>query len=504
MKAIVAFAFYLLTTICCFSTTWHVGPTRTYTLPSQVRLLVSDGDTIYIDGAIYSNDATKWINKNLQFIGLGTGANRTILRYSGDIPNAKGIFVFETPGTCDNAYIENIVFDGAQVSDANGGNGAAIRYQANNLHVTNCKFMNCQNGILEGHNSVTGSNVIIENSEFENNGYQLSNDPNHSGYEHNIYIGASTDTLLVQNCYFHDPRGQANSLKTRAQRSYILNNMIDEAAGYGSWEINIAQGGLNVIIGNVIIQGPSSANHGIVGYDAATNLLEDFYFINNTVINKFQGSMKYFNITPTSGITTFKIYNNIFASVPGTNNTMFTGNIPSVLDTLANINVSDYSTLGFRDPSINDYWLTSTSNLAIDAGVSAGNTNTGYPLLPLNQFQSYNAALLPRTIVNGTIDIGAYEFENMTGTSSENITNNGIVIYPNPSNGTIFLEGASSLTGIVKIELYNSFGQLVFTNEINFSKDRAMIHVPNFSEGIYFVKITTCNSSITNKIIVLH
>ncbi|MBK6524044.1 MAG: hypothetical protein IPG08_18030 [Sphingobacteriaceae bacterium] len=157
---------------------------------------------------------------------------------------------FETPGTCDNPYIENIVFDGAQVSDANGGNGAGIRFQAKDITVKNCKFINCQNGILEGNGSVTTSNVMLLNSEFENNGYQLPNDPTHSGYEHHIYISASADTLWVENCYFHRPRGQANSLKTRAQRSYILYNLIDEeATGYGSWELNIAQGGLNVIVG---------------------------------------------------------------------------------------------------------------------------------------------------------------------------------------------------------------------------------------------------------------
>ena len=136
----------------------------------------------------------------------------------------------------------------------------------------------------------------------------------YSGYEHHIYINASTDTLIVENCYFHRPRGQANSLKTRAQRSYILYNLIDEeATGYGSWEINIAQGGLNIIIGNTIIQGSAGANHGIIGYDAATNPLEDFYFVNNTVINQYAGNIKYFNTVPASGINTFKIYNNIFA-----------------------------------------------------------------------------------------------------------------------------------------------------------------------------------------------
>src|SRR3954467_2361430 len=98
----------ILFTHAAFSTAWNVGAGRTYTKPSQVATLVQNGDTIYIDGGIYANDAVKWTKKNLVFIGLGTAGNRTTLQYSGDIPNGKGIFVFETAGTCDNPYLENI------------------------------------------------------------------------------------------------------------------------------------------------------------------------------------------------------------------------------------------------------------------------------------------------------------------------------------------------------------------------------------------------------------
>src|SRR5690349_14902963 len=111
----------------CFAMVWQVGATRTYTAPGQVASFVQDGDTINIDGGIYNNVAVKWTKKNLKFIGQGTGNNRATMRYTGDIPNGKGIFVFETPGACDNAYLENIVFDSAQVSDGNGANGAGIR-----------------------------------------------------------------------------------------------------------------------------------------------------------------------------------------------------------------------------------------------------------------------------------------------------------------------------------------------------------------------------------------
>ncbi|HEY0047611.1 MAG TPA: T9SS type A sorting domain-containing protein [Flavobacterium sp.] len=492
----------LITSYSSNATVWNVGATQTYTLPSQVRLLVQDGDTIYIDGGIYANDATKWTKKNLKFIGLGTGNNRTILKYTGNIPNGKGIFVFENNGISDNPYIENIVFDGAQVSDADGANGAGIRFQANNITIVNCKFVNCQNGILEGNNNVTTSNTIIEDSEFQNNGYQEQNNSSHSGYEHHIYIGASTDTLIVKNCYFHHPRGQANSIKTRAQRSYILYNFIDEGdSGYGSWEINIAQGGLNVIIGNVIIQGTSGANHGIIGYDAATNALEDFYFINNTVINKYVGNIKYFNISPASGINIFKIQNNIFASVSGATNTMYGGNIPVALNNSNNYISSNYLALGFTNPALNNYSLTAAATNVIDTGASPGFTNLSYPLTPLSMYQSYDSELMPRTTI-GTVDIGAYEYSGALATS-ENHLHPHIAVYPNPSDGTfkISIENAL-LVDTYNLEIYNIDGRKVYSSTDMHFQQPNEVSLANNTKGIYFLRLYNSAGNFCQKIVV--
>ncbi len=481
---------------------WHVGTTQTYAMPSAVKNLVQDGDTILIDGGIYANDATQWTNRNLKFIGMGKGSNRTVLQYTGDIPNHKGIFVFDTPGTCDDAYIENIVFDGAQVSDADGANGAGIRYQATNLTVKNCKFMNCQNGILEGHASVSASNVIIENCEFFNNGYQLPN-ASHSGYEHHIYISASADTLAVMNCWFHHPRGQANSLKTRAQRSFILFNLIDEeATGYGSAELNIAQGGLNIIMGNIIIQGAAGANHGIIGYDAATNVLEDFYFINNTVINQYAGNMRYFNTAPATGINTFKIYNNIFASVAGANVTLFSGNTPAVLDTAHNLVVADYSALGFADPSASDYSLTAAATAAIDKGTHAGTSNTSYSLTPAHAYQSYAAALLPRPVMGNAIDIGAYEYSPPSAIT-EKPSLLQVAVYPNPASGKfrVAVNGWHQPENM-RMEIYNVRGDLVYSTRDLQPQLLNETNLPGLPEGIYMVKLIAGSNSACSRVVV--
>lgn len=493
---------FSIVTFFASAASWLVGPTQTYTLPSQVRNLVQDGDTILIEGGTYSNDATKWVKKNLKIIGLGSGANRTILQYIGDIPNGKGIFVFETPGSCDDAYIENIVFDGAQVSDGDGANGAGIRFQANNLTVNNCMFMNCQNGILEGNGAVTTSNVVIENSEFVNNGYQLQNDPTYSGYEHHIYISASADTLLVRNCYFHHPRGQANSVKTRAQRAFILYNFIEEeASGYGSWELNIAQGGLNVIMGNVIIQSESGANHGIVGYDAATNALEDFYFVNNTVINRYVGNNKFFNVVPSAGINTFKIYNNIFASVTGASNTLFGGNIPAVLDSANNFIEANYLSLVFSNVAVGDYNLTSASTMLIDQGVSAGITTTGFPLTPDFMYSGFDQSLVVRNMV-GTIDIGAYEYSGSV-TANNSMYISSILVYPIPTVGDLNVE-LSEIQGSEDwiIELVDLQGKIVIRKNIESVLKKTIVETSTLSRGTYILKVCSKREVLIKKIVV--
>jgi hypothetical protein len=480
-------SFTIVLTTCFFNfinaKTWMVGAARTYTKPSQVASLLGNGDTVLIDGGLYANESVKWSKKDLKIIGLGSTSNRTIIQYTGDLPNGKGIFVFEANGVCDNAYINNIVFDGAQVSDANGANGSGIRFQAKDLRVENCKFMNCQNGILEGNGAVSTSNVYIMNSEFVNNGYQLQNDPTYSGYEHNIYISASADTLWVEGNWFHKPRGQANSLKTRAQRCYILYNYIDEEyGGYGSWEINIAQGGLNVIMGNVIIQGTNGANHSIVGYDAATNTLEDFYFINNTVVNQYKGNVKYFNVVPATGVNTYKIYNNIFSSCQGSNTSMFSGNVPSALDTAANVWDNDYLYFGFENPLNYNYLLKYSATQALDKGVNAGVSSEGFSLVPEHIFGSgSNMQLWPRLPYGPKIDLGAYEFIPPIGIQQENKID--FTLYPNPSRGTLQIKG---ITQSVHCKVYSITGALLLETDLNANEN---LDVSQLEKGVYFLSL---------------
>ena len=485
----------ILIGLTSYATIWQVGSAQTYTLPSAVKNLVNDGDTIYIDGGIYSNDAVKWIKKNLKFIGLGTSGNPTVMQNTGDIANGKGIWVFEQPGVSDNAYIENITFDGAQVSDGNGGNGAGIRYQSANLTIKNCIFKNCQNGILEG-GSYSGSNVIIEDSEFDNNGYAGS-DGSLFGYEHHIYISANTDTLIVRNCYFHDIRGEGNSLKTRAQRNYILYNLIDEAAGYGSWELNLAQGGLCVVVGNVIIQGTSGANHGIISLDAATNPIQELYFTNNTIINKYAGNARFMSTIPSTGVNVFKFYNNIFASAPGASNTIFATNIPAVIDTSKNILITDYATYGFVNTAANNFNLLSSASSAIDKGTACGSASTGYSLTPAFMYDSNLTPLSARSIIGSAIDIGAYEYNPGVGIAENN--EEKIFVYNDYTQHQIIISFPAN-SGSAEIVIFDITGNKVkaFSNadsHFNWNYD-------GLSKGMYFITLNSGVNSLAKKFLV--
>lgn len=467
--------------------TWKIGAAQTYTSCSSIVNLVQNFDTIKIDGGVYLNDPVQWTKNNLVFIGLGTGTNRSIMKWTGgDIANGKGIWVFGNAATTGSITIDNVVFEGARVSDANGGNGAGIRYQAKNLTIRNCLFSGCQNGILEG-GSYTGSHISIQNTEFNNNGYEVTGGV-HSGYEHAIYISAQTDSLLVRNCYFHDPRGEGNSVKTRAQKSYILYNRIDEANGKGSWEINIAQGGLSVIIGNTIIQGPNSINRGMISYDAATNPIEDFYFINNTVINKFPGNFKYFNVTPTSGINKYKVYNNVFSTITGANLTAFiSGTLGVAMDTLANRILPNYTTVGFVNPTAGNFQLTSSAISLINNSVNAGTASNGYNLNAIFEYVNFNSPLAPRSVSGPASDIGAYEFLIPTSLA-ENGGLASLVCYPNPATDVLTVDLGLTTYNTAEMFIYNSEGKEV--KKVLLGKSKTNINLDaELKNGLYFYKV---------------
>ena len=79
-------------------------------------------------------------------------------------------------------------------------------------------------------------------------------------------------------------------------------------------------------------------------------------------------------------------------------------------------------------------------------------------------------------------------------------SNNDIVIHPNPSNGTFYLESKeSSLLEINKIEILDISGQLIKT--ISNQNLNAQVNVSDLSSGVYFVRFNNNNSSFVKRVV---
>lgn len=319
--------------------TWHVGPGRQYTAPTQVMALVATGDTVEIDAGLYVKDVGAW---NADSLVLRCSSGYAHLDAQDTAAQRKAIWVINGKHT----YVEGIEFSRCAISDADGGNGAGIRLQAPGLECRRCYFHDNQEGILTGKD--TTSDILIEACEFSRNGVETG--PNR-GYEHHIYIGEDR-TLTVRFCYFHEAI-VGHELKTRAHTSYILyNHIVDGTTGDASYSIDIPQGGLAFIVGNTMEKGPKAENSPVITYGeewkpGVFNPDSEIYIVNNTFVTD-RATTTFVRIAP--GTLVAKLTNNIFAGAA----TVWTGSV----DTASNIVKSDTAFFHFRHSQSYDYAIT--------------------------------------------------------------------------------------------------------------------------------------------------
>lgn len=333
----------------------QVGATRAIRTIAAAARLARDGEVIEIDAGDYRGDVAVWSQNNLVIRGVG---GRPRLDASGASAEGKGIFVVRG----DNVEIDNLHFTNSRVPDQNG---AGIRHETGRLVVRNSLFIDNEEGILTGNDA--SLTLEVYNSEFSGNGYG-------DGFSHNIYVGR-IGKFILEGSYF--VRGNEGHLvKTRARESRIFYNRItDESAGTASYEIDLPNGGLAYIVGNLIEQSPGSPNSTIVSYGAeglfwTTNELN---FAHNTVINnKLSAPSSQFVRTVAS--STARLINNLFVG-PGT---------LALGGTAIQSGNQNTTTSEFVNASSYDLHLRASSPLAA-SGVDAGTVN-GVSLTPIREY----------------------------------------------------------------------------------------------------------------------
>ena len=353
----------------------RVGAKRELKRPSAAAQIARDGDVIEIDAGVYDGDAAVWRQHRLTIRGVG---GRAHLRADGAQTEGKGTWVVKGNETT----IESVELSGAKVPD---GNGAGIRLEGTGLTVRNCYFHDNENGILTGANQ--GSDVVVEHSEFARNG---SGD----GYTHNLYIGNVRSFTLRFSYVHHAVVG--HNVKSRAVRNNITyNRIMDENDGRSSYAIDLPNGGLSFVIGNIIQQGPATENPTIVSYGAEglRQPLNELYFVNNTVVNDLPGGGRFLFVR--AGAEPARVVNNVFSG---------RGDVLSGPGELRN-NVVTART-DFVDPADFDYRLKAGA-AAIGRGVDPGSAQ-GFELRPTAEY-AHKTGKRPRD-TSGKLDAGALEY----------------------------------------------------------------------------------------------
>jgi hypothetical protein len=375
------FAALLFAASAASADTLKVGPNQKYAKPSEAFKAATDGDVIEIDSAgVYDGDVATITANNLTIRGVGR--QRVKLPANGNDAGGKAIWVIKG----SDATVENIEFSGARVRDRNG---AGIRPEGRNLTVRNCRFYDCENGILGG-----AGEILIEYCEFEHCG-PVSNPATHS-----LYIGQSCTKLVFRYNYSTDVI-QGHLLKTRAKESWILYNRITDENGTGSAVADFPNGGLVVIIGNVMHKGPNAQNTRVIAYgmEGIKHERNALYVINNTMV--------YQNRRPNSCFVRVEKTPEGFR--PVIFNNLCVGIVPlcniDKLDAAGNLLLKSVDEAGFVDPVKYDYHLTADSP-CIDKGVPLGKADD-FDLKP--KFQYVHAAKAePRPVV-GLLDVGAFQ-----------------------------------------------------------------------------------------------
>jgi hypothetical protein len=369
-----ALALALAAVPAAWADTLLVGPQHALKTPSAAAKVARDGDVVEIEPGLYAGDAAVWTQNRLTLRGRG---GRAHLRADGAHAESKGIWVLKGAETT----IENLEFSGARVADRNG---AGIRLEGPGLTLRNCHFHDNENGILTG--SSLESDIVIEHSEFDHNGAG-------DGGSHNLYVGTVRSFTLRYSYSHHAIVG--HNVKSRAIKNYILYNRIaDEQDGRASYAIDLPDGGLSFVIGNLIQQGPENDNRTIVAYGAEgyKNLLNELYFASNTVVNDDPKGGRFVVIQP--GADAVRLINNLFAG-PGE---LLSGKA----DSRGNLRAAKGD---FVNPDKLDYRLKPRAG-AIGKGIDAGSAY-GFSLRPSAEYR-HPLGMGPRP-GSGPLDLGAHQ-----------------------------------------------------------------------------------------------
>jgi hypothetical protein len=451
--------------------TWHVGPARQYKVPSAVMALVADGDSVLIDSGLYLHDVGTWFANDLV---LRCPKGYAHLEAQGTAASHKGIWVIDG----NNTYVEGIEFSGCAISEADGSNGAGIRFESHKLECRRCYFHDNQEGILTGND--TTNEIVIEACEFDHNGVETGGN---AGFQHNIYVGHSR-YCRIAFCYFHRAI-VGHEIKTRANRNFILYNFIvDDTDGDGSYSIDMPNGGASYVIGNAIEKGPNTENSTVIEYggEGLINPWSILFVANNTFVTNRQPTT-FFYFQKGSG---YGLYNNIFAG----GSKLVSGDTESGSNH-DNVFNEDTSFFHFRDVRAYDYHVVRPFP-GYNSGTGFGTTGPGdWTANPHNEYV-HPLDSIPRDhyTANG-YEIGAFNVTPSSNGVSASLSRVNLSNFPNPFDRTTTISLSKALSGPEEcvVLLYDISGFLISRSSHIAFNSQVALDRSSLASGVYYYSV---------------
>jgi hypothetical protein len=202
------------------------------------------GATISVEAGLYCDDFVL-IDKPVRIVGRNGTPIFQAIRLTPD----GGIL-----RTSTDVEIENVAFyDAASLS----GNAAGIRQITGTLTVRNCILRSSQNGIFCADDP--NAKLIVEDSQFIGNGAG-------DGHTHGLYIATEAASLVVERSVFVGTH-VGHHLKSRARQTEVRDSRFgDLGSGRTSYAIDIPNGGIGRISGNVLVQNTNAEHFALVNY----------------------------------------------------------------------------------------------------------------------------------------------------------------------------------------------------------------------------------------------
>ena len=181
-----------------------------------------------------------------------------------------------------------------------------VGLEAGSLTLVDCTFSDNENGVLTANDESIELDIV--DCDF---GPILPRE----GKTHNLYVGAIR-RLAVSGSYFHHGL-HGHLLKSRAALNHILyNRLSDEIGGRASYELEFPNGGVAVVMGNLITQSSTTENAHVIsfGVESAKWARQALYLVNNTLVDHKPSGGIWLRVTPPQ--TEVVLANNLLVGVP--------------------------------------------------------------------------------------------------------------------------------------------------------------------------------------------